>query len=77
MKKEIRKIMSDLFRLPENEVTEEVTMNNTESWDSLKHMELIAAIEEKFDVLVSADEIVSMTSFVKVRQILNEKKGVS
>ena len=72
MEETIKKIMSDLFGISENEITDDTSVDNTKNWDSLKHMELIVSIEEEFDITLSADEIVSLTSFAKVKQKIEE-----
>ncbi len=72
MERTLKKIMSDLFQINENEITDETSVDNTKNWDSLKHMELIVSLEEEFDITLSADEIVSLTTFAKVKQKIEE-----
>lgn len=40
------------------------------SWDSLGHMRLIAAIEGAFDLMLTTDEILDLSSFEKAQEIL-------
>lgn len=69
----LKKIIADLFKIKEDEINDESSMDNIANWDSLKHMNLIIAIEEQFEITLSADEIVEMTSFVKIKQILRNE----
>jgi len=39
-------------------------------WDSLSHMELIAALEKEFGVEFTLDEIVEMQNIQKIREVL-------
>lgn len=39
-------------------------------WDSVGHMELIAALEEAFDIMMDTDDIVDFSSFLKGKEIL-------
>jgi acyl carrier protein len=48
-------------------------MQESGAWDSLTHMQLIAAIEGDFDIELSADEIVQMTSVAQIKSILRKK----
>ena len=73
MEETLKKIMNDIFQIPENEITDETSVENTESWDSLKHMELIACLEEEFEITFTADEIVTMNDFSLIKQYINEK----
>jgi len=70
----LKKIMADLFEIKEDEITDESSINNIEKWDSLKHINLIISIEEQFGIIISADDIVEMTMFAKIKHILREKK---
>lgn len=69
----LKKIMMDLFEIKEGEITDESSIDNVENWDSLKHINLIIAIEEQLGLSMSADEIVEMTSFAKIKRILTDK----
>ncbi len=43
----------------------------TAGWDSMAHMQLISEIESAFDVMLATDEVISMSSFQKAKEILN------
>ncbi len=73
MEATLKKIMNDIFQIPEIDITDTTSVDNTESWDSLKHMELIASLEEEFEITFTADEIVSMNDFLKIKQFVREK----
>lgn len=47
-----------------------------EAWDSVGHMGLIAALEETFNIELSADDIVEFSSYEKGKEILS-KYGIS
>jgi acyl carrier protein len=37
--------------------------NETEGWDSLAHMRIVAGIEDAFDCMLETNEILDMSSF--------------
>lgn len=41
-------------------------------WDSIGHMNLVAAIEDSFDIMMDTDDIVDFNSFAKGMEILKE-----
>ncbi|MFM2477255.1 acyl carrier protein [Celerinatantimonas sp. MCCC 1A17872] len=45
-------------------------------WDSVAHMQLIAALEDSYDVMLDTDDIIDMSSVAKAREIL-AKYGVN
>ena len=66
----LRKLLAEVLRVPEEVVTDAMTLLDTESWDSFTHLELIMAIESEFEVSLSADDIAGMTSFAAIRTTL-------
>lgn len=42
-------------------------------WDSISHMVLVSEIEEAFDIVLETDEVISMSSFKKAREIIANK----
>ena len=69
----VRRLIADTFRLPPEAISGESTIENTEAWDSLKHMELIISIEEKFGLILDGDEIARMISVAAVEEVLRSK----
>ena len=65
--------LSDLFGVPKNTVTNDMTMKNSEFWDSLKHMALISMVEDTYNVSLSMDDIVRMVSIQEIINVLTEK----
>lgn len=45
----------------------------TEEWDSIGHMMLVAALEERFDIELEPEEILAITSFGEGIKILGNK----
>lgn len=66
-------IVVEVLRVPRAEITDELDMETTSTWDSLSHMQLIAAIEEEFGIELTADEIVVMRSVGQIRDLLQAK----
>ena len=42
----------------------------TAGWDSMAHMQLITEIESVFDVMLNTDEVISLSSFERAKEIL-------
>lgn len=57
-----------------NELDEYSSAKNVENWDSLRHMNLIVSIEEEFDVELTDDQIVTITSYKDIISILEGDK---
>jgi acyl carrier protein len=51
----------------------EITMERIEDWDSMAHMTLITQIEEEFEISLEAEEIMAMTTYPKIKKIIDSK----
>ena len=69
----LEKLLADILQIPVTEVTDQLAMQDLDAWDSLKHMELIASLEEQLNVQLSFDEIVAMRSVGDIKRVLNGK----
>ena len=49
-----------------------VSMTSTPSWDSLKHVQLLSAIEQKFRIEISGDDAFKLTSAEKLVRYLHK-----
>ena len=65
----------DSFSIDESVLGDELLYNTIPEWDSIGHMELIATIEEAFDILLETDDIIDLSSYKKGIELL-EKYGV-
>lgn len=55
-------IISRVLGTPAELVTEQMSPESVEAWDSLMHMKLILALEEEFNVQFTDERIVEMLS---------------
>jgi len=66
-------LFADELMVDPASLNDETNPDNTEEWDSLAAMRLVAAIEETFEVTLSTAEIMKMRSIGIVRKVLTEK----
>ncbi len=73
MGKNVEELLAELLQIPVTQVTSDLTMKDLDVWDSLKHMEVIATLEQQFELQFSFDEIVSMRSVGDIKRVLSSK----
>ena len=73
MRNGIFEIVSQVMNVPKEQLNNDSSPNTIVNWDSLKHMNLILALEEKFAVSFSDDEIVNMLSIRSIIETLSKK----
>ena len=57
-------------------LNENLVFESVDTWDSVGHMSLIAAIEDAFDIMLETDDIIDFSSYDKGKEILSEKYDV-
>lgn len=49
-----------------------LTYQSVETWDSVGHMGLIAALEDAFDIMMDTDDIIDFSSYEKGKEIMSK-----
>ena len=70
---QIRTLASDIFGVPADQITPASTPETIETWDSIQHLNLVLALEEKFGLQLSPEEIEQMKSIGEVIQLVEAK----
>ena len=68
----LRSVMSAVFGVPSEEINSDSSMDTIESWDSLKHMNLVIALEEEFEITIPDDEAANITSYALIRVVIDD-----
>jgi acyl carrier protein len=69
-------IVATIIGVPRDSVTEDSSPDSLRGWDSLRHMKLILAVEEMFDVQLTDEEIVSITDVRSIVALVGQKGSV-
>ncbi|HNB66818.1 acyl carrier protein [Accumulibacter sp.] len=70
---ELFRLIAAALKLPLSAIDLTTSMQTTEAWDSLAHMELIISLEEHYRIMLEADQIAEMTSVAAVVDQLRER----
>lgn len=69
-------IFSDNLGVSKDDV-EGLTYQSISAWDSVGHMELVAAIEDAFDIMMDTDDIIDFNSFERGKEILSKNYNIT
>lgn len=58
----LRILIAEVLQVSENEIGESTDQEQIEAWDSLGHLNLMLAIEEKYAIRLSIEDITRLTS---------------
>ena len=68
----IKQVMSAVFEIPVESITDYASSDNIENWDSLRHLNLILALEEEFGVSIPDEEVGNLVNYKLIELIINE-----
>lgn len=73
--KQITEIFQEVFDNPELVITEETNASHIKDWDSFAQINLIVALEEKYNIKFTTEEIGNLTCVGDMLNLL-QTKGV-
>ena len=65
----IKKVFQKILQ---HELQENVTMDDIPQWDSLRHIQLIAALEKEFEIEIGFEDSLLMTNTDSIKKVLNK-----
>jgi acyl carrier protein len=70
MNEKLADIFSKSLGISKEQVNNDLRYADAAEWDSVAHMTLIAAIEEAYNIMMDAEDVIDMSSFPKAIQIV-------
>jgi acyl carrier protein len=70
MRDTIVEVFSTIFGLPAEHFGDETAPATVPGWDSVRHVELVIALEERFNCMFDPDEVPDLTSLARIEEIL-------
>ncbi|MBI3793125.1 MAG: acyl carrier protein [Nitrospinae bacterium] len=71
----VRNVLSAVLGVPADSIGEFASPQTLEAWDSLKHMNLVLALEEEFGVSFSDEQMLEMLNFKLIVATVQEILG--
>lgn len=72
VKEDVFKVMSGVFNIPVEQISEDSSPDTIRGWDSLKHMNLVLALEEEFGIQFAEEQIVEMLNVALLIEAIKE-----
>ncbi len=74
---QVRSIASDIFGVPTDKIIPESSPETIENWDSMQHLNLVLAIEEKFGVQLEPEDIEGMKNIGAVAALVERLQSAA
>ena len=70
------KIIQVINEVLEIEVDASASQETCEKWDSLRHLNIIVALEEVFEVSFEPEEIAVMKDVITIKRMIQQKNNI-
>ena len=64
--------LADVFGIEAGTIGDDTSVDTVESWDSLKHLSVVLALEERFGVSLTEEQTLEIMSFPLIISVLAE-----
>lgn len=71
MREDLKQVFLDVLEV--RSISDKDSVETITSWDSVRHLSLIMALEERFGVAFDAEEIPELISVAAIRDALNRR----
>lgn len=66
----LNKIFCEVFSVEDSALNAEFNNANVDGWDSVRQLSLTTAVEDEFDIMLDAEDILEFTSYDNAKQVL-------
>ena len=66
----LNNIFCEVFGVDTSSLNAEFDKNNVEGWDSVRQLSLTSSLEDEFDIMLDAEDILEFTSYDNAKKIL-------
>jgi acyl carrier protein len=73
MNERVQHILGVVLEIPEGDIDERLSAEQTTNWDSIRHLDLVMALEEAFGVSFSSEELGTLTSYRAIMEALGQR----
>ena len=70
MEQKYNKVFTEVFGVAENVLNDDFSKDSVKEWDSVNQLNVIALLEETFDIMFEPEDIMGFTSYKTGKEIL-------
>jgi acyl carrier protein len=69
----LRAVVASMLELDSADIGPATSTDTVDHWDSVRHMNLIIALESAFDITIPDEEVASLTSYPIIKAVVEEQ----
>lgn len=71
----LNKIFCEVFSVEESKLNNDFNKDTVDGWDSVHQLSITSSMEDEFDIMLDAEDILACTSYDNAKEILT-KNGI-
>ena len=75
MAERLEEVIGSVLGVPAEILSDDSSADNTESWDSLRQLSILLAVESAYGISITTDDAVDMNSIAAIKAVL-KRHGV-
>jgi acyl carrier protein len=68
----LKQVMSVILDVPVESITDEASTDTIDNWDSIRHLNLILALEEEFGITIPDEEVGNLVNYKLLELVIND-----
>jgi len=68
----LKQVLANVFGVEVRAIDEATSVDTVERWDSLRHLNLVLALEQEFNVTLTEEQTVQILSYPLIKVVLKE-----
>lgn len=68
----LKQVMANVLEVPVETIGPDASTDTIPTWDSLKHMNLVLALEQSFGVEIPDEDAAEITSYALIKVVLQD-----
>lgn len=68
----LNNIFCEVFSVEASALNSEFNKDTVEGWDSVRQLSLTSAVEDEFDIMLDAEDIIGFSSYESAKEILKK-----
>ncbi|MEQ1804151.1 MAG: phosphopantetheine-binding protein [Burkholderiaceae bacterium] len=69
----LKDVIATVLGIKPESIGEDTSMDTVEAWDSIKHMNLVLALEEELGISIPDEDAANITSYPLIRLVVAEQ----
>ena len=68
----LKRVLANIFNIDIERIDDTTSVDTVSQWDSLKHLNLVLALEQGFNITLSTEQTVEILNYPLVKAVLSE-----